>query len=104
MRIIFTILLALGTGTIGFLAGGGLGLLGGGFAGTTVGTATGICIAIDAAAKKGILTVAQAEQLGTNIGKAKPELANVVKNTNISLDDSSQACKQLLKAVGQTAS
>lgn len=103
MKIIFTILLALGTGVVGFLAGGGFGLLGGGVAGASFGNINGICMAVDTAGNKGILTQAEIEQLGNEIAKANPEVAKVIKNTNLSIDSADKSCKQILQVMAKAA-
>lgn len=96
MKLIYTILIALGTGIVGFLAGSGFGLLGGGVAGASFGNINGICIAVDAAGNKGILTQADIERLGNEIAKTDPEVATVIKNTNLSIDSAEKSCKQIL--------
>lgn len=64
MKLIYVALVALGSGMVGFIAGGGMGLLGGitagGWTGGIVGTATGMCRTVDTATELELLTPAQA--------------------------------------------
>ncbi|MGF1499639.1 MAG: hypothetical protein ACFB8W_22870 [Elainellaceae cyanobacterium] len=76
MRPIYTALIALGTGMVGFLAGGGLGLVQGGLGGTVVGvalgTASGMCTPIEAALEEQILIPAQVEEIAAKVGQNLP--------------------------------
>ncbi|NJO78835.1 MAG: hypothetical protein HC827_10115 [Cyanobacteria bacterium RM1_2_2] len=73
MKLIYVALIAVGTGIVGFVTGGGLGLWGGtiagGFAGGAIGGATGACMTVDAATTLGILTPDQAEEIGVKLGQ-----------------------------------
>ena len=101
MKPIYVILISLGTGIIGFIAGGGLGFAGGATTGGFVGGAGGMCLVIDTATKQGMLTPAQAEKLGTEIGKniKLDGEAKLVKE--FSVEGSTESCKRLFKGIAE---
>jgi hypothetical protein len=103
MKLIYIILIALGTGVVGFLAGGGVGALGGGAVGAGFGSINGICMAVDAAGNKGILTQADIEKLGNELANAQPGIASTIKNTKLSIDSADKSCKQILQVMAKAA-
>lgn len=106
MKPIYVFLIALGTGILGFLAGGGFGLVGSGVAGSVLGYVTGMCSVVDTAVSQGIITQTKAEQLGTTIGERihqkNPDLkVTTNQDQNLTINSSSPVCNKFLTNVKQ---
>jgi hypothetical protein len=107
MKTIYVVLIALGTGLVGFLTGGGLGLFGGGAAGAVAGAVGGMCVTVDTAVAQKLLTEAEVEQLGTRMGKNFRAKAKQNPNIEITttdsdklkLDPASTLCERFLNQV-----
>lgn len=105
MKPIYVFLIALGTGILGFLSGGGLGLVGGSVAGAV----GGMCVTIDTAVAEKLLTEAEVEKLGMRIGEnfrtqaqQNPNVKITVTDSNeLTVDPSSTTCDRFLNRVKQ---
>jgi hypothetical protein len=106
MKPIYVFLIALGTGILGFLAGGGLGLFGGGVAGAIAGAAGGMCVLVDTAVAEKVLTEAEVEKLGSQIGQkfrqkqGNPEITET-NSSQLTITSSSPICEKFLNNVKQ---
>lgn len=104
MKPIYVVLIALGTGILGFLAGGGLGLLEGGAAGTVFGGVAGMCLTVDTAVNQKLMTEAEVEKLAGQIGQkfrqkqAEPKVTPTNSN-QLTLESSSPICNKFLNTI-----
>lgn len=101
MKPVFVILIALGTGTAGFVAGGGLGLLGGASAGGQIGSVAGMCLVADTATKQGTMTPDQAEKIGIDIGTTLKAQSKGKSSANLSVEGTTESCKRLVQGISQ---
>jgi hypothetical protein len=104
MKVIYVILIAAGTGIVGFIAGGGLGWLTGIVAGTAAGNFTGgvagACMAVDIAAQLQMLTPQQAEKIGVEMAKQNVQYGQLPSNYPTA-EGSSESCKRLIQGMTQ---
>jgi hypothetical protein len=102
------VLTALVAGFVGFVVGGGTGLvtgfLGGAVTGAFSGAKSGMCLVVDTAIQKGILTPAQAESIGTDIVKKSKadDITKIQGQLNTSPEDS-EACKKMIAAIAKAS-